>query len=82
MTPLSLLKRNVDPETKRETSRPLLLQNKILMTGDMIKDAQVRIGGNFNEPYVSLEMTGNGARLFGNVTEKMSGRDWQSSWMV
>ncbi len=66
--------KEVDPVTKRETSRPLLLQNKILMTGDMIKDAQVRIGGNFNEPYVSLEMTSNGARVFGTVTEQNVGR--------
>ena len=63
----------VDPVTKRETSRPLLLQNKILMTGEMIKDARVRVGGNFNEPYVSLDMTGSGARIFGNITEKNVG---------
>ncbi len=66
--------KEVDPVTKRETSRPLLLQDKILMTGEMIKDARVRVGGNFNEPYVSLDMTGSGARVFGNVTEKNVGR--------
>ena len=65
--------KEVDPVTKRETSRPLLLQNKILMTGEMIKDARVRVGGNFNEPYVSLDMTGSGARIFGNITEKNVG---------
>ncbi len=64
----------VDPITKRETNQPLLLQNKILMTGDMIKDAQVRIGGTFNEPYVSLDMTGSGARVFANITEQNVGR--------
>ena len=52
----------------------MLLQNKILMTGEMIKDAQVRIGGTFNEPYVSLDMTGSGARVFGTVTEKNVGQ--------
>jgi SecD/SecF fusion protein len=66
--------KNVDPKTKREITTPLLLQNKVLMTGDMIKDAQVRIGGNFNEPYVSIEMTGRGARVFGTLTEKNVGK--------
>ena len=61
-------------KTKKEITRPLLLQNKVLMTGDMIKDAQVRIGGNFNEPYVSIEMTGRGARVFGTLTEKNVGK--------
>ncbi|SHO52313.1 protein translocase subunit SecDF [Desulfopila aestuarii] len=66
--------KEIDPATKVETSRPLLLQNKIIMTGDMIKDAQVRIGGTFNEPYVSLDMTGSGSKVFGTVTEKNVGR--------
>ncbi len=66
--------KNVDPQTKREITTPILLQNKVLMTGDMIKDAQVRIGGNFNEPYVSIELTGRGARVFGNLTEKNVGK--------
>jgi len=66
--------KEVDPNTKRETTIPLLLQNKILMTGDMIKDAQVRIGGTFNEPYVSIEMTGRGTRVFANITEKNVGK--------
>ena len=66
--------KTVDQRTKREITTPLLLQNKVLMTGDMIKDAQVRIGGNFNEPYVSIEMTGRGARVFGTLTEKNVGK--------
>jgi SecD/SecF fusion protein len=66
--------KEVDKKTKREITRPLLLQNKVLMTGDMIKDAQVRIGGTMNEPYVSLEMTGRGAKVFGTVTEKNVGK--------
>jgi len=66
--------KEVDKQTKRETLIPLLLENKILMTGDMIKDAQVRIGGNFNEPYVSLDMTGRGGKVFAHITEKNVGR--------
>ncbi len=66
--------KNVDPQTKREIVTPILLENKVLMTGDMVKDAQVRIGGNFNEPYVSLDLTGRGGKLFGQITEKNVGR--------
>lgn len=66
--------KDIDVQTKQETLVPLLLENKILMTGDMIKDAQVRIGGNFNEPYVSLDLTGRGGKVFANITEKNVGR--------
>lgn len=62
--------KDVDKQTRTETFIPLLLENKILMTGDMIKDAQVRIGGNFNEPYVSLDMTSRGGKVFAQITEK------------
>ena len=63
-----------DKQTGLEKSIPILLENKILMTGDMIKDAQVRIGGNFNEPYVSLDMTSRGGKVFAHITEKNVGR--------
>ncbi len=65
---------NIDAQTKVETITPLLLENKVLMTGEMVKDAQVRIGGSFNEPYVSLDLTGRGGKLFGQITEKNVGR--------
>ena len=63
-----------DKTTKKEILVPILLENKILMTGDMIKDAQVRIGGSFNEPYVSLDMTSHGGKVFAHVTESNVGR--------
>ena len=66
--------KHIDNKTKQETLIPLLLENKILMTGDMIKDAQVRIGGNFNEPYVSLDLTGRGGKIFASITEKNVGK--------
>ena len=64
----------VDPQTKRESRVPLLLETPVLMTGEMVKNAQVRIGGTFNEPYVSLDLTGHGGRVFANITEKSVGR--------
>ena len=66
--------KEVDPQTKVERITPLLLENKTLMTGEMVKDAQVRIGGTFNEPYVSLDLTGRGGKVFGQLTEKNVGR--------
>ena len=37
------------------------------MTGDMVKNARVGYGGTFNEPLVSLDLTGRGGRVFGKL---------------
>ncbi|MDH4321947.1 MAG: protein translocase subunit SecD [Desulfobulbaceae bacterium] len=66
--------KEVNPETGIETKTPLLIRNQVLMTGEMVKDAQVRVGGNFNEPYVSVDLTGRGGRVFGQITEKSVGK--------
>ena len=66
--------KDIDKQTGIETSQPILLENKVLMTGDMVKHAQVRIGGNFNEPYVSIDMTSRGGKVFATLTEKNVGR--------
>jgi SecD/SecF fusion protein len=66
--------RLVDKQTGIESSQPILLDTKVLMTGDMVKNAQVRIGGTFNEPYVSLDLTSRGGKVFATVTENNVGR--------
>lgn len=66
--------KEIDKQTKREIKTPLLLETPILMTGEMVKNAQVRIGGTFNEPYVSLDLTGHGGKVFATITEKSVGR--------
>lgn len=66
--------KEIDKKTGRQALTPLLIENKILMSGEMIKNAQVRIGGNFNEPYVSLDMTGRGGKVFATITEKNVGK--------
>ncbi len=66
--------RRVDPQTGAETKTPLLIKSQVMMTGEMVKNAQVRVGGNFNEPYVSLDLTGRGGKIFGHVTEKNVGK--------
>jgi len=57
-------------QTGQEIIRPLLIENQTLMTGDMVKNAQVRIGGQFNEPYVSIDLTARGGKVFATITEK------------
>ena len=66
--------RNIDPQTGAETKRPLLIKSQVMMTGEMVKNAQVRVGGTFNEPYVALDLTGRGGRIFAQVTEKNVGK--------
>ncbi len=61
--------KNIDSQTGIEVTSPLLIKSQTMMTGDMIKNAQVRIGGNFNEPYVAMDFTGRGGRLFAQITE-------------
>ncbi len=66
--------KDVDTTTGQERLIPILLENKVLMTGDMVKDASVRVGGTFNEPYVSLDLTGRGGKVFAHITEQNVGR--------
>jgi len=66
--------KQVDAETGQETKTPLLIKSQVMMTGEMVKNAQVRVGGNFNEPYVGLDLTGRGGRVFGQITEKNVGK--------
>jgi SecD/SecF fusion protein len=67
-------RKDVDKDTGAELKIPTLLNSPILMTGEMVKDAQVRVGGTFNEPYVSLDLTGRGGKVFGQLTSKNVGK--------
>ncbi|MBW2163665.1 MAG: protein translocase subunit SecD, partial [Deltaproteobacteria bacterium] len=60
--------KDVDDRTGKIKKTPILLKDKTLMTGDTVKTAHVRIGGNYNEPYVALEFTDRGAGLFDKIT--------------
>jgi len=66
--------KNIDPQTGAETKIPLLIKSQVMMTGEMVKNAQVRVGGTFNEPYVALDLTGRGGKIFAQVTEKNVGK--------
>jgi SecD/SecF fusion protein len=68
------MRKEVNRETGRTGKVPMLLFAKTLMTGDAIKTAQVQIGGNFNEPYVSVSLNTVGSRVFDQVTRDNVGR--------
>lgn len=64
-----LFSSEVDPRTQRRTvSRPLLVEAQASLTGDLIDDAAVRIGGRYNTPYVALDFNKEGADLFEKLT--------------
>jgi SecD/SecF fusion protein len=62
--------RSAETGTETVTVSPLLIKSPIMMTGDMVQDSQPQIGGTFNEPYVSLDLTSLGGKVFGEITEK------------
>ncbi len=63
-----------DLQTGHVTKVPLLLKKRAVLTGDMVKTAHVRIGGPYNEPYVALDLTDRGARIFERITAENVGR--------
>jgi len=66
--------KDYDPRTRRARTVPILLKDKTLMSGDAVKTAHVRIGGTFNEPYVALDLTDRGARIFEKITRENVGK--------
>jgi preprotein translocase subunit SecD len=65
--------RRVDRTTKAETRVPYVVKKEVLLTGDTISDATVRVS-DVGEPYVSVTFDSVGARLFGDATEKNVGK--------
>jgi len=62
-------------ETGITTTTPILLKKQALLTGDLLTDARVRIGGEFGgEPYVAIEFNSEGARLFDKITGENVGK--------
>jgi preprotein translocase subunit SecD len=64
-----LYQKQEEPESGRVSKKPWLLKKKTLMTGEVLKNAQVRFD-NFNQPYVGLEFDPRGAKLFDRITAK------------
>lgn len=56
--------------TGRTSRVPYLLRKRVLLTGDHITDARVRIDPMYNEPYVALTFDKVGAKIFARVTRE------------
>ncbi len=63
-----LYQKSVDPQTGAVRKIPFLLKEKTMMTGEFIKDARVALESQFHEPYVSIELTDIGGKLFEQIT--------------
>ncbi|MBI3815379.1 MAG: protein translocase subunit SecD [Nitrospinae bacterium] len=63
-----LYQRTTDKSTGAVSKKPFLLKKEVMMTGDAITNAEVRIDTQYNEPYVSLEFDKAGTKLFGKIT--------------
>jgi preprotein translocase subunit SecD len=67
---LELLYEYRKDETGKSSSTPMLVEKNVLMGGDSIADAEVKIDQQYNEPFVSLGFDSEGARRFGDLTGK------------
>ncbi|MBI2094645.1 MAG: protein translocase subunit SecD [Candidatus Omnitrophica bacterium] len=59
---------------KSEDEGELLLEDKALLTGKDISDAQVNFESQYNEPAVSLSLNADGAKIFSELTGANVGR--------
>ncbi|MCK9172703.1 MAG: protein translocase subunit SecD [Desulfuromonas sp.] len=69
-----LYERRVDPRTGAVTEIPLVVQERAVITGDLLSDAQVRIDTRFNEPYVAIDFNAVGAQRFDQITAANVGK--------
>jgi len=69
-----LYQKAVDPRTGAVSKIPYLLKERTLMTGAYIRDARVAINPQFNEPYVTLQFSDTGAKLFEQITSANVGK--------
>lgn len=62
------MEKHENKETGVSEKTPILVRNTVMMTGDAVKNAEVKIGGDYNEPYVALELNDRGTRVFEQIT--------------
>ncbi|MDT8317615.1 MAG: protein translocase subunit SecD [bacterium] len=53
---------------------PFLLKKRVLMTGDRLTNARVRIDNQFNKPYVAIDFDSKGAKQFERLTGDNKGK--------
>ncbi|MCL4479513.1 MAG: protein translocase subunit SecD [Deltaproteobacteria bacterium] len=57
-----------DKNTNSTTYQTDVLEKNVNLTGDMLSDARMQIGGEYNQPYVSIRFNARGAKLFDQLT--------------
>ncbi|MFH1147214.1 MAG: protein translocase subunit SecD [Pseudomonadota bacterium] len=62
------MEKRENKETRVSEKIPVLVRDTVMMTGDAVKNAEVKIGGDYNEPYVALELNDRGTRIFEQIT--------------
>ena len=62
--------KRVDRTTDRVIKIPYLVKKRVLLTGDHITDARVKIDPMYNEPYVALNFDKVGAKIFARITKE------------
>ncbi len=62
-------------ETDATMTTSILLKKQTVLTGDLLTDARVKVGGEFtNDPYVAIEFNSEGARIFDRITGENRGK--------
>jgi len=56
------------------SNTPYLLKRRVLMTGDRLTNARVRIDSQFNRPYVAIDFDAKGGRQFERLTDENTGK--------
>jgi preprotein translocase subunit SecD len=69
-----LYERQVDPRSGAISENPLVVEDKTILTGDLLSNAQVRIDTRFNDPYVAIDFNAVGAKRFDQITAANVGR--------
>ena len=59
---------NRNPQTGQTVKTPYLVKKRSSLTGKYLTDARATLGGQFNEPVVSLSFNNQGARIFERIT--------------
>ncbi len=69
-----LYERRVDNRTGAVSEIPLVVEEKTVLTGDLLSNAQVRIDTRFNDPYVAIDFNAIGAKRFDQITAANVGK--------
>ncbi|MDT8443742.1 MAG: protein translocase subunit SecD [Desulfuromonadales bacterium] len=69
-----LYERRVDPRTGATSESPIVVEDKTILTGDLLADAQVRIDNRFNDSYVAIDFNAIGAKRFDQITAANVGK--------